>query len=423
MEKSGYTRDQLPCYNAEYPDAGCLIFQPKKKPPMPTVAVKPELIRWAINRSGLPTDDLHEKFPKLDEWQKGDRQPTFRQLEQFAHTTMTPLGTFFLDHPPHEELPVPDFRTRNDKPLRRFSPNLIDTIQTMQQRQAWMREWLLEEGAEELGLVGSLPVTRNIKSAAQRIRQHLDLDPVWAETLPSWENALQTLRRSIERSGILVFSNSVVAMNNHRPLDPDEFRGFVLCDAYAPVIFLNDADTKSARIFTLAHEIVHVWVGQDGVFNLENLMPASEETEKFCNRVAAEFLIPEYKLKQRWDEAVQTRRPFHTIAGWFKVSPVVAARRALDLRLITKPEFFQFYEQDRAEWQKLKTERRKKKSGGNLYATQGVRLGRRFSAAVVRAAREGRILYQDAFRLTGMKGKTFRTFAELVRQKVRDERE
>jgi Zn-dependent peptidase ImmA (M78 family) len=166
-----------------------------------------------------------------------------------------------------------------------------------------------------------------------------------------------------------------------------------------------------------------VWLGQDGVFNLENLLPVNEAAEQFCNRVAAEFLIPEYKLTQRWDEAAQTRQRFRTVARWFKVSPVVAARRALDLRLITKPEFFKFYAQDRAEWQKLKRERRQKKSGGDFYATQSVRLGRRFSAAVVRASREGRILYQDAFRLTGMQGKTFHTFADLVRQKVRDERE
>ena len=125
---------------------------------MPTVAVKPELIRWAIKRSGLPTEELREKFPKLDEWLAGEKQPTFRQLEQFARKTMTPLGTLFLDAPPHEELPVPDFRTHHDKPLKRFSPNLIDTIRTMQQRQAWMREWLVDEGADELDFVGCLSV-------------------------------------------------------------------------------------------------------------------------------------------------------------------------------------------------------------------------------------------------------------------------
>lgn len=390
---------------------------------MTTVSVKPEVIRWAIGRSGLPTAELLKKFPKLDEWQSGVRQPTFRQLETFARTTMTPFGVMFLDKPPVEKLPVPDFRTKGDKPVTAYSPNLIDSIQTMQQRQAWMREWLIEEGAEPLNFVGSVDRIGNVKSLAQQIRQRLDLDADWAESLPSWELALQTLRKAAERIGVIVFSNSVVGLNNHRPLDPEEFRGFVLCDQYAPVVFLNDGDTKSARIFTLAHELVHVWMGRDGVFNLDQMMPANEETEQFCNQVAAEFLVPAYKLTERWDEAKATKSPFQTIAGWFKVSPVVVARRALDLKLITKPVFFRFLAQDRADWLTRKVDLRQKSSGGNFYATQNVRLGRRFSAAVVRAAREGRILYQDAFRLTGMKGSTFSSYADLVLKRMRDERE
>jgi len=336
---------------------------------------------------------------------------------------MTPFGAMFLESPPKEELPVPDFRTKNDSPLTQYSPNLIDTIQTMQRRQAWLREWLTEQGTDQLDFVGSASTKSNFKSLAQTIRQRLDLDAEWAERLPNWEDALQTLRKAMERIGIIVFSNGVVGLNNHRPLDPEEFRGFVLCDSIAPVIFVNDSDTKSARIFTLAHELVHVWLGQDGVFNLDKMMPAGDETERFCNRVAAEFLIPGYKLTERWDEARATERPFHTIARWFKVSPVVAARRALDLRFITKPEFFKFYEQDRADWVKQKGLDRRKPSGGNFYATQNIRLGRPFSAAVVRAALEGRILYEEAFNLTGMKGDTFHRYAEIVLKRVRDERE
>lgn len=390
---------------------------------MPNVAVKPEMIRWAITRSGLAAEDLRAKFPKLDEWSGGARQPTFHQLESFARTTMTPLGAMFLDAPPKEELPVPDFRTRNDTPLKRYSPNLLDTIQSMQRRQAWMREWLLDDGTDQLDFVGAATTSANFKSLAQRMRQRLDLDAEWAERLPSWEDALRTLRRAIERIGIMVFSNSVVGLNTHRALDPEEFRGFVLCDPIAPVIFINDADTKSARIFTLAHELVHVWLGQDGVFNLDQLMPAGNDIERFCNRTAAEFLIPGYKLTERWKEARATERPFHTIARWFKVSPVVAARRALDLNFITKPQFFKFYEEDRADWLMQKEHDRKRSSGGNFYATQTIRLGRPFSAAVVRAAREGRILYEEAFHLTGMKGNTFHKYADLVLQRVRDERE
>ena len=390
---------------------------------MQTVAVNPNLIRWAIDRSGLEADDLLKKFPRLDEWKTGERQPTFRQLENFAKTTMTPFGFLFLDDPPEEKLPIPDFRTVGDTPIDRPSPNLIETIHAMQRRQAWMRDLLIDDGQSQLELVGSGQRIGNFKSLAQRIRQALKLDADWAESLATWEEALKTLRKAVERTGILVFTNSVVGLNNHRSLDPEEFRGFVLCDSYAPLIFVNSADTKSAQMFTLAHELAHVWLGTDGLFNLVKMMPSSEEEERFCNRVAAEFLIPGYKLTERWKEARASKHPFQTVARWFKVSPVVAARRALDLRLIAKPDFFRFYEEDREDWRHRKAKLRKKKSGGDFYATQGVRLGQRFSGAVVRAAREGRILYRDAYRLTDLKGETFNRYADIVLQRMRDERQ
>ena len=389
-----------------------------------TVSVKPELIRWAVDRSGLPLDQLEKRFPRLDKWQTGEREPTFRQLEDFANKTMTPLGFLFLAVPPDEKLPIPDFRTVGDTPIGRLSPNLIEMIQVMQRRQAWMRDFLVEQGQDELEFVGGAKRIRNVHSLAQRIRQSLELDPDWAEAHSTWEDALRTLRNSAERIGILVPISSVVGLNNYRPLDPEEFRGFVLCDSYAPLIFVNGADPKSAQMFTLAHELAHLWIGEGGLFNLINMMPFDDKNERFCNQVAAEFLVPGYKLTERWDEANATRRPFHTIARWFKVSPVVAARRSLDLGLISKPRFFQFYKQDQEDWHRRKEhDKKKRKSGPDFYKVQDVRLGRRFGSAVVRAAREGRILYREAYQLTDLKGKTFDRYADILLKRMKDERQ
>jgi Zn-dependent peptidase ImmA (M78 family) len=389
-----------------------------------SVSVKPDLIRWAVKRSGLTTDELAKSFPKLDEWQSGERVPTFKQLESFAHKTMTPLGYFYLQAPPEEKLPIPDFRTVGDSPIARPSPNLIETIQAMQRRQAWMRDYLIEQGQEELEFVGSAKQIRNVVSLAARIRETLGLNVDWAEVHSSWEEALRTLRNSAERLGILVATSSVVGLNNHRPLDPQEFRGFVLCDAHAPLIFVNGADSKSAQMFTMAHELTHIWLGRDGLFNLIRMMPHSDETERVCNQIAAEFLIPGHKLTERWEEAAATDRPFQTIARWFKVSPLVAARRALDLKLINRTQFFLFYEQDQEDWRRRKAEEKKKSKGGpNFYDVQDVRLGRRFAYAVVRAAREGRLLYRNAFELTDLKGDTFDTYATRLLQRMKDERQ
>ncbi len=388
------------------------------------VSVKPELIRWAIDRSQLRLDDLTATFPKLDQWLEGEQQPTHKQLEQFAHKTMTPLGYLFLHEPPDEKLGIPDYRTVGDTPIDRPSPNLLETIQVMKRRQAWMRDYLIEEGQEPLDFIASSTEARNVVSLAARIRDKLGLNPDWAEVHSTWEDALRTFRSAAERIGVLVATSAVVGLNNHRPLDPQEFRGFVLCDEYAPLVFVNGADSKSARMFTLAHELAHLWLGKDGLFNLIKMMPHHDETERFCNQVAAEFLVPGHKLLERWKDAKASGRPFQTIGRWFKVSPLVAARRALDSNLITKAQFFAFYEKDREEWERRKAEEKQKKTKGgpNFYDVQDVRLGKRFAYAVIRAAREGRLLYRDAYQLTDLKGDTFDKYASLLTQRMKDER-
>jgi Zn-dependent peptidase ImmA (M78 family) len=286
----------------------------------------------------------------------------------------------------------------------------------MQRRQQWMREYVIELGQDPLSFVGSARSIGDVKGLAQRIRSTLGLTKRWAIECSTWEEALRKLRDAIEDSGILVATSGVVGLNNRRTLDPEEFRGFVLSDRYAPLVFVNGADTKSAQMFTLAHEVAHVWLGKDGIFNLIHMLPANDKTERFCNQVAAELLVPKQMLLDRWPEAEASEKPFHTIARWFKVSPIVAARRGLDLKLISKPDFFAFYNQYKQEWQQHKA--RAKRSGGDFYRTQNVRLGKRFGYAVVQAAKEGRLLYRDAYRLTGLKGSTFDRYAALLSERM-----
>jgi Zn-dependent peptidase ImmA (M78 family) len=375
---------------------------------MSKVAVKSDLITWARERSGVPGSALRKRFPKFQEWERGEAQPTLRQLEAFAKTTSTPLGYFFLSNPPEERLPIPDFRTVPGAQAQRPSPNLLETIQTMQLRQSWMREFLIEEGEEPLPFVSCVGLQDDANMVAARIRETLSLPGNWARVQSTWTEALKTLRETIETIGILVMVNGIVGNNTRRKLDVNEFRGFVLVDDYAPLVFVNGADAKAAQMFTLAHELAHLWLGRGGVFNFENLQPVSNEVELFCNGVAAELLIPAESMRQIWTVAEQVEEPFQFLAREFKVSPLVAARRALDLRLIPRQEFFDFYQR----YQEDERRQTRKSSGGDFYATQGMRIGERFSSAVVRAVKEGRLLYRDAYRLTGLHGKTFDRYAE-----------
>jgi len=210
----------------------------------------------------------------------------------------------------------------------------------------------------------------------------------------------------------MIVINGVVGNNTYRPLDVAEFRGFALVDEFAPLIFINGRDSESAKMFTLIHELSHLWLGYEGVSNFDELQPVETNVEDFCNRVAAEFLLPfdEFNRVLRENQRENDHNLFQIIARRFKVSPLAAARRALDLKYISKKRFFEFYNN----YAKDSKKRKPKGTGGDFWKNQGVRIGELFGSAVVQATLEGRLLYRDAYRLTGLKGETFDSYATLL---------
>ena len=375
---------------------------------MTRVQIQPEMLQWARERAEKSVDDLSSAFPKLIAWEEGTTMPTVKQLENFAKRTWTPFGYFFLNSPPEEKLPIPDFRTVGDQRPLRPSPNLLETVHTLQRRQEWLRDYLIEDGAEPLAFVGCVDQTADPLQVAQNMRTIFNIGPGWAEVHRTWQDALRDLRHRVEDAGVITAWNGVVGNNTRRTLDVDEFRGFVLTDEYAPVVFINTNDAKAAQMFTLAHELAHLLTGSDGVLNLNALQPADYDVERFCNRVAAEFLVPAVEFRAAWPDASFEDEPFKELARKFKVSPLVAARRTLDLNFITRDEFFSFYN-DYVQKARLNN---RSTSGGNFYATAPLRLGRPFAKAVIRATREGKLLYRNAYHLTGLHGKTFDTLAK-----------
>ncbi|RJX35048.1 MAG: ImmA/IrrE family metallo-endopeptidase [Desulfarculus sp.] len=375
---------------------------------MSRVAVASNILLWALDRSNLSADQLKHKFPKIGQWISGESQPTLRQLEYLAKVTLTPLGFFFLDKPPQERLPVPYFRTLGDNGPSRPSPDLLETIQSMQRRQLWKREFLKEQGNEPLNFVGAVPTDSPPQVTAEIMRRTLGFQEGWASELSTWADALRLLLDTTEQTGIIAVANGIVGNNTHRKLDPNEFRGFVLVDEYAPLVFINGADGKAAQMFTLAHELAHIFYGSSAAFDLREMLPADDPTEQACNRAAAEFLVPGFFLLRYWPSIKTEEEPFQAIARRFKVSAIVAARRVLDLGLITRKEYFTFYENWLADDRRTSARR---VSGGDFYANQNLRIGKRFFSTILRAAREGKLLYTEAYQLTGLFGKSFDNYA------------
>ena len=371
------------------------------------ITLQPAVLRWARDRVPLTEDELARKMgvkPKqVREWEKTGKISIAR-ADKLAHCTYTPVGFLYLDEPPEMGLPIADFRTPNDRLPPRPSPDLIETVYLMQLRQFWMRDELIEYGAEPLNFVGKSSLGTSHLQVAAKMREALGLADGWASAKTSWMAALGHLRDVIEDAGVLVAFNGIVGNNTHRKLNPDEFQGFALVDEYAPLIFVNAADFKAAQIFTLAHELAHIFIGQTGLSALVDLDPGKHKTEKFCNRAAAEFLVPRKALRAFWDTAKQSDDPYQAIAKHFKVSAIVGARRALDIDLIDQDAFWQFY---RSYQDDERHRLQSRQGGGDFWNLPKWRIGSRFAAAVVRAAREGRLPYREAYALTNLRGDSF----------------
>lgn len=377
---------------------------------MTRVAVSPELVQWARERAHLDVEALSARFPKLPEWERGEVQPTFKQLEDFANATHVPFGYLFLPEPPQIPMPIPDFRTLQNQQLRTGSPDLLDTIYAMQRRQAWLRETRLDCEASQLAFVGSARLSDDPAAIGREMRRSLGLGDGWSAAVRTWQDAVSVLRNAIEAVGVMAVINGVVGNNTHRVLNVEEFRGFALSDAYAPLIFVNGADAKSAQMFTLAHELAHIWLGDEGsgLSGFPGIFPDGGAVETFCDRAAAEFLVPEAELRASWPNVHRNEAPFEALAREFKVSPIVVGRRAMDLRLVERQYFFDFYEVY------IRQERRQSQaavSGGNFYNNQNTRVGRMFATQVIRAAKEGRMGFKQAYELTGLNDGAFQEYA------------
>lgn len=382
--------------------------------PSPSVRItlQPTVLRWARERADLSQETLAKRLAvkpeRIADWERTGNI-SMRQADNLAQKTYTPLGYLYLPEPPDESLPVADYRTIGDEPPSRPSPNLLDTVYAMQRRQAWMRDELAIYYEEPpLDFVGAFTIADTPDEVADAMRQSLSLQRGWASEKRSWQSALRFLRERIEAAGVLIVVNGVVGNNTSRKLDPDEFRGFALVDEYAPLIFVNNSDFISAQMFTTAHELAHIFAGKNGVSNFEDMQPTHHDTEIFCNAAAAEFLLPGCELLDFWDNASQSAEPHQAVARRFKVSVIVAARRALDLKLIDRSEYREFYAQYQLDERRAKTNRR---SGGNFWNSQNVRIGQRFGSAVAGAVKSGRLPYLEACRLTGLSARLFDDFA------------
>ena len=375
----------------------------------PRVNVKPEVLVWARERAALGVEQLVAKFPKYKDWESGKTQPTLKQVEDLAKYVRAPNGYFFLSKPPDESLRFPDFRTVDAKPIQRPSPDLFDTIRYCRLRQYWFQEYKRNQGDGPLSFVGAASTDEHTNIVAAKIRSSLELDHEERKNISDWTDALREIVGKAEALGVLVMVSGVVLNNTHRRLNPEEFRGFTLADELAPIVFINGADTKAAQMFTLAHELAHVWLGKSGLSDSRpNVLPENE-IEVWCNKVAAETLVPLRALRDEYREGEMLHSELYRLTRRFKVSTLVMLRRIYDLKVLTRKQFQEAYESEVSQFRKMTSS-----GGGNFTTTLTARVGKRFARALITDTLEGRTSFRDAFRMLGI-SKTA-TFCKLATQ-------
>lgn len=366
------------------------------------VEVQPSVLEWARARSGVADEDWDRRFPRFNAWLVGDTEPTLKQLEEFARKTHTPVGFLFLDEPPVEPVPIPDFRTISDRPVGAVvSADLLDVIYASERRQEWYRDNQILEGEAPLPFVGAATTNDGVDVVADQMRAVLDWTAESRATCRTADAALTWLREHAEAAGVLVMISGIVGSNTHRSLDPQEFRGFALADEYASVIFVNGADSKAAQVFTLAHELAHLWLGATALSDLDPRATRTNDIERWCNQVAVELLVPMVEFRDRFDQAVALRQQLGPLAEHFRVSTQVVLGRLREAGVLNWEQYLAELDAERARVAEYIAERGS--SGGNYYNTKPVQVSKRFAKAVIGSAKEGRTPYTRAFRLLDVK--------------------
>lgn len=374
----------------------------------PQAQINPEVLRWARGRMGLDIGAAAMaggvKPEQLERWETGDDLPTFRQAQNMAQALHAPFGFFFLPQVPVEEPLLPDLRTLGGRPVGRPSVDLLETLKQALQRQAWYVEYQQEQGMAALPFVGKFGLDASTQTVAADIRAVLGVELERGQS--KWDDYQRALIQGAERAGVLVMRSGMVGNNTRRKLDVSEFRGFAISHAVAPVVFINSTDAPTARLFTLMHELAHIWFGSSGISNGETGNARQEEVA--CNAVAGEFLAPATVFRQLWAGGeADLRTRLADLAQRFHVSQLVIVRRALDLGLLGRETYNNFY---LAELERFRNT--ESKGGGSFYRNAMSKNSERFAKAVTAEALSGRLLLRDAGKLLGVQPAKIRQFSE-----------
>jgi len=373
--------------------------------------ITPNVLRWARESARMTEKIAAAKvsvsIEKLNEWEDGTTQPTIRQAQTLAKAYKRPFALFFLPEIPRDFQPLQDFRKSGSKELTTSS---VFIIREIQQKQAWISEVYADNNEGKLSFVGKYSIKDNAEAVAEDILKTLQINPAEYNS----DNPIKKWTDAAESNGIFVSRTSFI--HSRMKLDSQELQGFAIADKYAPFVFVNSDDWNAPQLFTLVHELAHIWIAETGISN--EIDPEIKKLNKFnpielfCNEVAANALIPK-KLIASFDSSLyQNPQNVFKTAKAFGVSSFAFLIRAFNLNLISPTSYHSLKNQAGVNYQLFLTKEEERKAalkfkqkenpdGPNPYLLRLNKNSRLFTQVVLDALRNGFVQPTQASFLLG----------------------
>jgi len=356
--------------------------------------ITPSVLEWAIKRAGVSAESIHKK---AEQWVSGKARPTFKQAVDIAKTLQIPFGYLWLKEPPKEQEIIPDLRTIGNGGLAQIPLELKTVVNDVKQKQEWFKEYAKTNGILKCEAIGRFKGSDDTQKIADDVTARLEIQDLVGSGCDK-DRMLKNLIEKIEKLGILVMRNSILRGNTKKKLNLDTFRGFAIFDEFAPLIFINTNDSKAGQIFTLMHEVAHLWIGQSGISDLD--IRENNKIELVCNEIAAKILMPKTKIQKVFREFGDDRR-LERIADRFSVSTLAVLNRLRSLNLLAPSRYQELYD---AELEKFSRIPKTRPSGAPPPEVMvRVRNGYLFTFAVTSSVLSGDETYTNGASLLGFK--------------------
>ena len=344
-----------------------------------------ESLKWARENVGLDFSDLPFALQNVAlAAERGEKKLTLKQANDLA--TRYGVSIYFFYHEPKSKqfiTEIPDFRSLQEN-QQKYSHSLRMLIQKLKQRQNWTKEYFKEEGIRPLSFVNSCATDNSQKVADKIIRTFFDSRKKYSEFRVGDKDKYlnKWIEKLAERNVFVIRCRSV---SNGKKIELEDARGFALVDKYAPFIFVNGNDHPTAQIFTLVHELAHLFIGEEGVSGEIN-KNTSNLIERFCNQVASRVLLTDEELDQSFVQF--SKDEIKNASQKYLISGLSILLRLKEAEKINDGKFQRMWSSAQNEIsQFLKESSRSQGGGGNYYNTQISRSNKKFVKLVYNAYR------------------------------------